>query len=255
MTTWVFMRGLTREARHWGDFPLRFKTMMPTADIVCPDLPGNGRMVTLDSPTRVADIAGQVRETLNRTGRKPPYALLGLSLGGMVAVDWATRHPEEVGGLVLINTSLRPYCSFYQRLRPAAWPTLCRVLWDTAAETREHRILQLTSQMAVDHAAVLPDWVAYRREYPVSRRNTLRQLWAAARFQAPRPPNVPVLLLAGAKDGLVDPVCSQSLAAAWKAELVVHPSAGHDLPLDDGEWVAETIRDWVSRRARPEGGR
>ena len=25
MMTWVFLRGLTREARHWGDFPQRFR--------------------------------------------------------------------------------------------------------------------------------------------------------------------------------------------------------------------------------------
>ena len=27
--------------------------------------------------------------------------------------------------------------------------------------------------------------------------------------------------------------------------LVVHPDAGHDLPQDDGPWVAERIRLWL----------
>lgn len=250
MITWVFLRGLTREARHWGDFLAQFRAAVPVADIVCPDLPGNGSLVTSDSPTHVGAVTEQVRATLQGMGRPPPYALLGLSLGGMVAADWATRHADEVSRLVLINTSLRPYCPFYRRLRPTAWPALCRVLWDTAAETREYRILRLTSQMAGAHAAVLPNWVAYRLEYPVSRRNALRQLWAASRFQAQQAPEVPILVLAGGQDRLVDPTCSQSLAAAWGAELAVHPVAGHDLPLDDGEWVAAQVRDWVARRGR-----
>jgi hypothetical protein len=26
----------------------------------------------------------------------------------------------------------------------------------------------------------------------------------------------------------------------------LHPSAGHDLPLDDGPWVAAQVRDWLT---------
>jgi hypothetical protein len=35
-----------------------------------------------------------------------------------------------------------------------------------------------------------------------------------------------------------------ALAGAWGAALRVHPTAGHDLPLDDGGWVAEQISTW-----------
>ena len=38
-------------------------------------------------------------------------------------------------------------------------------------------------------------------------------------------------------DRLVSPRCSQRLAAAWKVPLALHPSAGHDLPLDDPDWL------------------
>ena len=49
-----------------------------------------------------------------------------MSLGAMVAVDWAARHPEELAGCVLINTSLRPFSPWYQRLRPANYGALLR---------------------------------------------------------------------------------------------------------------------------------
>ena len=77
-------------------------------------------------------------------------------------------------------------------------------------------------------------------------RNALRQLLAAARYSAPEaPPPVPVLLLASARDQLVSPNCSRTLARRWGVPLAMHPSAGHDLPLDDGPWVAAEIRRWL----------
>ena len=42
MSDWVFMRGLTRESAHWGDFPARFESALPGARVYLIDLPGNG---------------------------------------------------------------------------------------------------------------------------------------------------------------------------------------------------------------------
>ena len=54
---------------------------------------------------------------------------------------------------------------------------------------------------------------------------------------------LPTLLLASRNDGLVDVRCSRGLAAAWKVPLVEHASAGHDIPLDDPEWVAGVVAE------------
>jgi pimeloyl-ACP methyl ester carboxylesterase len=244
-TTWVLLRGLAREARHWGDFPAILGEAFPDADILTPDLPGNGRRYREPSPTRVADMVAAVRRELREQGRAPPYHLLALSLGGMVAVDWALRHPRECRAAVLINTSMRPHNPFYQRLRPAAWPTLPHLL-AAGDEAREQAILELTSARAAELAGVLPAWLGYARTCPVSRRNTLRQLLAAARFSAREQPAIPLLILAGAADCMVNPSCSQRLAQAWNAEFHRHPGAGHDLPLDAGEWLAQVVRAWLA---------
>jgi hypothetical protein len=37
------------------------------------------------------------------------------------------------------------------------------------------------------------------------------------------------------------------MSRAWRAELREHPSAGHDLPLDDPAWVAGRIAEWWLR--------
>jgi pimeloyl-ACP methyl ester carboxylesterase len=213
------------------------------------DLPGNGALNGLSSPTRIAGVVDFLRTELRRPGWAPPFYLLALSLGGMVAIDWASRHPQEVAGCVLISTSLRGVDPFQRRLRPASYLTLLRLILGPRDPDREERaILDLTSMRGAAQPDVLKAWVAHARERPVSRRNALRQLLAAARYHAPAlRPAVPLLLLAGAADRLVDPRCSEHIARRWDAEYALHPTAGHDLPLDDGPWVAQQVRAWLAR--------
>jgi pimeloyl-ACP methyl ester carboxylesterase len=252
MTTWVFLRGLTREARHWGDFPERFRAAfsgeLAAADILTPDLPGNGRLHAMQSPLSVTAMMESCRQQLHEQGKAPPYHLLALSLGGMVAVAWALRYPEECRALVLMSTSLRPYSPFYKRLRPRGWATLVRLIPARGLQ-RERGILQLTSARADELQALLPTWTAYAGEYPVSRSGALRQLFAAARFTVSGKPRVPMLLLAGAGDRMVHPDCSRRLAQAWQAECVLHPDAGHDLTLDAGDWVAARVKTWLRHKS------
>lgn len=249
MTTWVFLRGLTREARHWGDFPGRFRAAfageLAGGDILTPDLPGNGRRFAEPSPASVVALMEACRGELRESGKPPPYHLLAFSLGGMVAVAWALHHPEECQAAVLLNTSLRPHNPFQQRLR---WGALARLpgLLVAGGEARERAILELTSSRAAELGHVVPAWAAWARECPVSRVNALRQLLAAARFSATGAPSAPLLLLTGAGDRMVDPRCSRRLASAWGADLATHPTAGHDLTLDAGDWVADRIHAWLS---------
>lgn len=254
MSTWVLLRGLTREARHWGDFPARLAAVCPGAAILTPDLPGSGRRHGQPSPARVAGLLAAVREEV-AAAAPPPYHLLGLSLGGMVALEWAARHPREVAACVLINTSLRPLSPFFQRLRPRHYPSLLRAAFGPAGvEARETLILGLTSRLAADRPALVQAWSAWRRECPVSPANALRQLAAAARYRLPNPPPpLPMLVLAAARDALVDPACSARLAAAWGLPLAVHPEAGHDLPLDDPAWVAAQVGAWLVRDGPRQG--
>jgi hypothetical protein len=56
-----------------------------------------------------------------------------------------------------------------------------------------------------------------------------------------------MLILASAMDQLVEARCSIRLAGRWQTGLALHPSAGHDLPLDDGVWVARKTGEWVEK--------
>lgn len=238
MSPWILLRGLTREARHWGDFPKILHSADGSAPPLLPDLPGNGRRWLDASPARIPELMEAVRAQVLAQGHRPPFRLLALSLGGMAALAWATRHPEECEALVLVSTSLRPHSPLHHRLAPAAWPVLAKLLTASVAE-REAAVLRLTSNRAEELAGVLPEWIAWASECPVSRANALRQLLAAARFSLRDKPPVPLLLLAGAGDRMVNPRCSLALGQHWNVECRLHPTAGHDLPLDAAEWVAE----------------
>ncbi len=246
--TWVLLRGLTRERRHWGAFTDTFATRLEAARVIALDLPGNGALHAERSPARVDAMAAAARAELQRRGIVPPYRLLAMSLGAMVALEWAARWPDEVAAAVLINTSLRPFSPAAQRLRPRAFVTLVRLLLTRPGPlATERTVLHLTSARAAQHAAdVLTDWARWRHESPISAGNALRQLAAAARYRAPREvPAVPLLVLHSAADTLVDPRCSARLAARWQLPIVTHPWAGHDLPLDDGDWVAAEVMSWL----------
>jgi pimeloyl-ACP methyl ester carboxylesterase len=257
MSHWILLRGLTREARHWGSFPETLGRAIPDARLLAPDLPGNGTLCAQPSPLRVEAMAEAIRSDLMAQGIAPPYHLLAMSLGAMVAIAWAARHPDEIAGAVLINTSLRRFSPFHRRLKPGNYPRLLRLaLCRGSDREREQAIFALTSRQAAATPRadeVIGNWLAYRRQHPVTLANALRQLIAALRYRAPaaRPP-VPLLILASRRDALVDSACSRQLAQHWQAPLAVHPDAGHDLPLDDGAWVAQQIGRWLASLADDE---
>ncbi|CAB3641175.1 hypothetical protein LMG22037_00290 [Paraburkholderia phenoliruptrix] len=270
MSTWILLRGLTRETRHWSALPDALREATGASRLMLLDLPGNGAFAHLRAPARVAAMVEFVRLAAARggaagvgatgvgaggasatgAGTAGPINLLAMSLGAMVATAWAQQHPGEVARLVLINTSMRPFSRAHERLRPAAWPSLLAVArhWNDplCAERDIHR---LTCNETGTLAADLESWSMIRRSAPVSRGNALRQLLAAARFRAgAAKPACPLLLLSSRGDRLVNPVCTSKLAAAWGAPHREHPWAGHDLPHDDPAWVAEQVRAWLAQQ-------
>ena len=248
MSRWLLLRGLGREARHWGAFPGQLKDALGDAEVLTIDLPGNGGRNDDNSPDTVAALVDDCRRRLAPSPAGDPLSLIALSLGGMVALDWLDRYPGEVARGVLINTSVAGLVSLPQRLRPRQYWRLLRLALGVPPEVAEAMILAMTSNRP--DPEILAEWTRYQRENPVTRSNLLRQLHAASRYRAPRGrPQAPVLLLASDADQLVDVACSRALARRYRWPLFVHASAGHDLPLDDGPWVAEQIRRWCESGA------
>ncbi|UTW12992.1 alpha/beta fold hydrolase [Marinobacterium rhizophilum] len=246
---WILLRGLVRESRHWGSFGQRLADTLQVR-VLSPDLPGNGQLHRMPSPLQLSALVDHLRSemlprhTSNPELSQPPFRLLGLSMGAMVATAWALDFPAEVDRLVLVNGSLANLSPPWQRLRPGALATLARALVsDTAG--KEALIYRLSCHQQRDH--ILSQWCDYARECPVTGRNTLRQLAAAALYRSNnRVPRAPALLLCSRNDALVDPACSAAIANHWRSPLGIHPDAGHDLPHDAPDWLLAQISNWLA---------
>ena len=157
---WILLRGLTREQSHWGSFPHRLEEAFPGHQFHLVDLPGTGVHFKDSSPDRIAEIREKVRRSV---GHIPaPYNLIALSMGGMVALDWAQHVTEgEIQNLVLINTS-SGFSLPWRRMRPGAWPRIVRLLTRRELFDREVDILRLTSNRPVD-LDVMKHWYSIQR--------------------------------------------------------------------------------------------
>lgn len=245
--TWILLRGLIREQRHWGQFATEMQKAFPGDRIIMLDLPGNGARCRETSPASIADMVESLRQQYNAIGIDGPIHMIALSLGGMIAVQWLSQYPQEFAFAALINSSAKPFSPAWRRLRPGNYGTILNLLCTKpSAEKRERAIIAMTTaRQSPDRQQVLAaEWAEYARTHPVSRSNTRRQLRAAMRFRAPQhlPEGVPVVIVNSAADHLVHPSCSQRLAEAWSCPLLTHPDAGHDLPLDDPHWLLQQLK-------------
>jgi len=72
---------------------------------VAPDLPGHGTRA--GKPFRMEPAIDVLEDTLE-THVDGSAVLVGLSLGGYAATEYAYRHPDEVNALVLSGSSVNP---------------------------------------------------------------------------------------------------------------------------------------------------
>lgn len=246
MSTFVLLRGLVREAGHWGDVAELLQRELPAGEaVIALDLPGNGARHRMKSAATVAGLLAACRSDLRQRGAAPPFVLVAMSLGAMVALQWCEEAPGELAGCVLVNTSLRGVSPAWLRLKPRNWLRLAGLLAPGLSPLRRERlVLAMTSSDAPAHAAVPRRWAAIAAARPVRRTNAIRQLLAALRYAAPARPGVPLLVLASARDTLVDPRCSIQLARLWQLPVALHPQAGHDLPLDAPQWFVASVARW-----------
>ena len=253
---WVLLRGLVREKRHWEDFPVTLKAHFPDDEIVLYDFPGNGQRCNEKSVTTIIEMVEDLRLFLSDQPISKPVHIIALSLGAMAAIEWMNKYPDECAAAILIGTSLRGLNPFYQRLLPSTYPAIFKSLISPEdIRQKECRILNLVSNIVANDSAksdvIVSHWVDYAKQNPVSATNGLRQLIAAMRFRVPaHRPDVTMLVLNSLADHMVNPACSTTLARHWHLAIETHDTAGHDIPLDDAEWVCEKIVKWVQEIER-----
>ena len=167
-------------------------------------------------------------------------------------MDWCGHHPFEFRRLVCINASSASFSRPDQRLKPAAWQHLATAVLARTALKKEKAVLRMVSNKQDHWPDTAEAWARLATQTPVKPVNAVAQLFAASLAMAPEDLTPACLFLSSAGDGMVDPSCSRLLAEHFRAPLVVHPSAGHELTLDEPGWVCEQIANWIRHTRGPE---
>jgi hypothetical protein len=144
---------------------------------------------------------------------------------------------------MIVNASSR-ITGAQARLRPRAALELLRAALSSDALNRERRVLALTSALpALERERYARSAELFAHDAAPSRWSVLAQLLAAARFMPPVRAALAARLsvVCARNDTLVSPRCSRDLAAWYGVASVEHPWAGHDLPLDDPQWLCAQI--------------
>ncbi|MFT6028918.1 MAG: pimeloyl-ACP methyl ester carboxylesterase [Oleiphilaceae bacterium] len=252
MITILLIRGLSRQQEHWGEFPtiLRraFKEKNIAVNLAFEDLPGFGIRYQQKSPSSIEKIAALLVPTLDRLHKesKQKIHLLGISMGGMVALELARRCPEFCESLVMINSSVKPVAHMFQRLQPQAYSIFIKAFLHPSMRESERQILQISTEKYAQDARLLNYWLYLRENYPPSRKAALQQIVAASRYLAPiKKPLASVCLIASKRDRIASHHCTQNLAEYWGIDYHLHPEAGHDIALDEPEWLADNLVNFV----------
>jgi pimeloyl-ACP methyl ester carboxylesterase len=258
-----------------GSAPTWIEVVGPLADrgpVVALDLPGFGR-----TPTRAGDrltVAGY-RDFVLRTADVlgwDRFTLHGNSMGGLVAMHLAAKHPDRVAALVLVSPAIPPRVPA-QLLFPArptfdsmvpiavssvtasalgllglASPSLTRRrnrellgLIYSDPDSVDHRILDL---LAADFAGGEVD---ERRRALLSATRSIAGLWTDPRstWRALDRVTAPTLVLGGTKDALVPAKVLRSVLARrrdWRGHLV--DDRRHALMLEDPELYLDLFASW-----------
>ncbi|MCM2680664.1 alpha/beta fold hydrolase [Echinimonas agarilytica] len=243
----VLLRGLLRDHRHWGSLPDMIRVELPDAIVETPDLAGNGLRSHETSPFSVEQMVNDIRLQLQPLQPRTRYTIVALSMGGMIGAQWAQMYPNEIGSLILMNSSFKRFSKMTERLNPQWYfRALMTFLLPYSRFKKEQLVLEMTSTRARFNQKIALRWTEYACEGSPSVFNALRQLWAAAHYSgSEEAPCDHVLILNGGADDLVSPKCSLAIAEHWNCELVIQPTAGHDLSIDAPDWVLQHIVDRV----------
>jgi pimeloyl-ACP methyl ester carboxylesterase len=225
---------------------------------------GTGRSARFDHASdytidRYSEFLGQVVDHL----AVPAPLLLGHSHGGFVAQQYALRHPDRLGGLVLYATS----------------PVTGADLWNAAVANVQrypHRFPDQPDAADIPHAfaaalAAETDTAyteALRRLLPIYLANPQRdtnplqalqdglRAWVTP-SRAQEPPfdvrtqldslTVPTLILVGTHDFICGPNWSRMLVDSIPdAELVTFPNSGHMVHLEESATFALSVADFAA---------
>ncbi|MEO7795957.1 MAG: alpha/beta hydrolase [Thermoanaerobaculia bacterium] len=200
------------------------------------------------------DLAGHAEDLailLDSVGWSSAH-LIGASFGAEVALEFAAARPERVRSLVVITAMDRETPGFRRgsdqmrallgRRIPGGDATeFYDLLVDGVYSSRYRRTEAATLDLRRAQTGLLPEsWFAGVDRLLAA----LEGFDLTSRFTRIR---CPALALLADDDKIMDGERSRALAAAIAAEVVVHPTSGHALVVEDPDWVARACLAFLDR--------
>lgn len=242
---WLLIRGLVREKEHWGEFPKMLESVGGVKRVLCLDLAGvgteNNRIFLPTIKQAVEDLRSRFK--LAHKSKEEDWGILGISLGGMIAMQWASDYPNDYKKMVIINSSSREL-PFWKRLTPDSIFTIGKTFFEKDVVKRERMIIDMTSNLRKNDPKLIDSWVSIGQKRGFSKLTAVNQLVAAAQFQLPKNISPKMLVLTSRADRMVSFEGSQEIAKKYSAHLEIHPTAGHDIAVDDPQWIIDHISQW-----------
>jgi pimeloyl-ACP methyl ester carboxylesterase len=221
------------------------------------DYRGTGRSARWIGLPSMAALAADGLRILDAVGVRSAH-VYGVSMGGMVAQEFAIRFPHRVRGLILAGTSpggplgARPSA---RRLAAVAsrvgggtlrhrHPWLAPALFSESFAAREPERAQELQRYFEVHPA--PPWASAGQFLASVYHDRARQLH---RIRAP------TLILHGELDAISPVANARQLAAGIPdSELQLIAGAGHAFPLEVPEGSLRAVLEWLARRPDVAGG-
>jgi pimeloyl-ACP methyl ester carboxylesterase len=222
--------------------------------VLIPDLPGHGRSAPFPEVDGLTTYARHVRAVARHEGMLPG-AVLGYSMGGVVALRLAVEAPEDVDALVLVapagivSTTRRAeiWLAVTAALKPAQVMTRFR---GTFARRPRLRWLPFGLWGAADPPALDPEAVLGFLEGP-SQHTDVHSAGRAMLGDDPRPDldhvRCPALLVWGARDRLTPLADGFEYARRLRAPIRVLPASGHLVVGELPEACADAVERFLDR--------
>ncbi|RMD91654.1 MAG: alpha/beta fold hydrolase [Calditrichaeota bacterium] len=188
--TWLWSKNVVQLSKHFH--------------LIMPELRGSGRSDKPDHPYSIRQFAEDIKAMLDSLDVYQIH-LLGVSMGGLVALYFAATWPERVKKLLLAGTSLGGQCQQGPR-----GEILCRLI-RPRGRTRRERLedaytLNFTEEFIASHRQELEQITEWRIQFPQPEFAYYRQLLAGHAFNGTtyaQKIKAPTLLCAGEQDELV----------------------------------------------------
>jgi len=251
----LLIMGFTSNAAAWAP---QIPALAERYHVIAFDNRGSGRTTQPDAPYTVPQMAADAAALLDHLGIASAH-VVGASMGGMIAQEFALRYPRRVRSLVLACTTPGgPHSAGHDALMAATDEGLALDTMESAMSPE--RVKEMLEQLFTPEYIANPgpgfgQMIASTVQFPPTIAGLKGQTLAIRAHDTwDRLPRIvaPTLVIAGDADPLIDPENSRILAARIPgAELVLLPGQRHGFTAEKPEETNRAILDFLGRHARP----